>query len=586
MSNKSPDKSITSKVEAALKSCRSAFVSVGFFSMFINLLMLTGPLFMLQVYDRVLASKSQSTLVALVILVAALFIFLGLLELVRTRILARIGEKINQQLSAPSLVATINHAVKQTPNVGTQPIRDLDTLKSFIASNGPATLFDLPWTPIYLAVNFMLHWVLGVFSVLATLFLVIISILNEWLTKPRSEKATTTAVKSAIIAEETRQNAEILTAMGMQKNIQNNWQDLQQETAKSQLSLSNISSLFISISKSSRMFLQSCTLAIGALLVIEQLISPGAMIAASIILTRALAPIDQSIAQWRNFMNARKAYARLKLFLGEETPDTPQMPLPEPKGKITVEKLFLAPPGMKTPVLKSVEFTLNPGEALGILGPTGAGKSCLARALIGTWSPLSGTVRLDGATLEQWNPDQLGPAMGYLPQSVELLSGTIKDNIARFNKNPDPEKIVKAAIAANVHELILTLPDGYDTALGEGGHRLSGGQKQRIGLARALYNDPCYIILDEPNSNLDAEGEQALTNAIGAAKQNGQTVVVVAHRPSALEACDKVLFLRDGKQLAFGERDDILSKILQKPTTNGIQQQQQTNKKTQGGEPS
>lgn len=553
------------KVAVALDKCKSAFISVGFFSMFINLLMLTGPLFMLQVYDRVLASKSLSTLTALVILVATLFIFLGLLEMVRTRILARIADKISTDLRATTLTSTIKHSVLQTPNVGTQPIRDLDTIKNFIGSQGPSSLFDLPWTPIYLAVNFMLHWVLGVFSVLATLFLIILSVINEIMTKPRTDEAMTKAMHTSMIAEETKQNAEILQAMGMEKNILSRWEKLQQEAAKAHLALSNISSAFTTLSKSTRMFLQSCTLAVGAVLVIEQLISPGSMIAASIILTRALAPIDQSIAQWRNFSNARKAYQRLKLFLGEEETTEPQMPLPEPTGKISVEKLFIAPPGIKTPVLRSVDFTLNPGEALGVLGPTGAGKSCLARALIGTWPPLSGAVRLDGATLDQWNPDQLGPAMGYLPQSVELLSGSIKENIARFTSEPDPEKVVQAAVQANVHELILSLPDGYDTMLGEGGHKLSGGQKQRIGLARALYDSPCYVILDEPNSNLDAEGEEALTKAISTAKQNGQTIVVVAHRPSALQACDKVLFLREGKQLAFGPRDEILSKILAKP---------------------
>lgn len=571
MSKTPSHKTTKPKVAAALAKCRSAFISVGFFSMFINLLMLTGPLFMLQVYDRVLASKSLPTLTALVILIATLFLFLGLLEMVRTRILARIADKINTDLRSTTLSATIKHAVLQTPNVGTQPVRDLDTLKNFVGSQGPSTLFDLPWTPIYLAVNFMLHWVLGIFSVLATLFLLIISIINEILTKPRTEEAMTKATGTALMAEETKQNAEILQAMGMEKNILSRWEKVQAEATKSQLSLSNISSVFSSLSKSVRMFLQSCTLAVGAILVIEQLISPGAMIAASIILTRALAPIDQSIAQWRNFANARKAYQRLKSYLGDEDLTEPQMPLPEPKGKITVEKLFIAPPGVKTPILRSIDFTLTPGEALGVLGPTGAGKSCLARALIGTWEPLSGAVRLDGATLDQWNPDQLGPAMGYLPQSVELLSGTVKENIARFTPEPAPEQIVKAAILANVHELVLSLPDGYDTVLGEGGYKLSGGQKQRIGLARALYNDPCYIILDEPNSNLDAEGEAALTKAIASAKNNGQTVVVVAHRPSALQACDKVLFLREGKQLAFGPRDEILSKILANPQSQQAQ---------------
>lgn len=549
-------------ISLALGKCRGAFLSVGLFSMFINLLMLTGPLFMLQVYDRVLASKSQSTLTALLVLVAALFIFLGLLELTRMRILARIAEKFNNDLRTTTFKATLDHAIQQTAHIGTQPIRDLEQIKQFIASPGPATLFDLPWTPLYLIVIFALHSVLGIFSVGSAVFLIIIAIINEKLSKPRIFEAMSKSQITQITSEEARQNAQSLTAMGMQTNLANRWQAMQNEASKAQLSLSNITSLFQSISKSSRMLLQSCVLALGALLVIEGEISPGAMIAASIILTRALAPIDQSISQWRNFLGARKAYERLGLVLSQTQVEKEHMPLPEPKGIVTVSQLIVGAPGSKTPLLRGVEFELEPGETLAILGPTGAGKSCLARVLCGIWPPLSGSVRLDGAALDQWHPDQLGPAMGYLPQSVELLTGTIKDNIARFSPEPDPEKIIEAAKQANVHELVLSFKDGYDTLIGDGGTKLSGGQKQRIGLARALYNDPKFIILDEPNANLDAEGEEALTEAIMQAKQNKQTVILIAHRPSALKACDKVLFIREGRQLAFGPRDEVLQKIL------------------------
>lgn len=560
-----------SQVSQALKKCRSALLSVGFFSMFINLLMLTGPLFMLQVYDRVLASKSQSTLVALLILVAALFVFLGLLELIRTRILARVSDQFSQDLREVTFKATLDHSVKQTASVGTQPIRDLEQVKHFMASPGPSALFDLPWTPLYIAVNFLLHPVLGIFSLCAAVFLIIMSIINEVLSKPRIEESMNKTQRTQITAEEARQNAETLTAMGMQTNVAHRWQEMQNEAGIAQRALSNIASLFQSISKSSRLLLQSCVLAVGALLVIEGQISPGAMIAASIILTRALAPIDQSINQWRNFLGARKAYKRLKLILNHSQTDKDQMPLPEPKGAISVNQLFIGAPGSKTPLLKAIDFSLQPGEALAVLGPTGAGKSCLIRVLSGIWQPLSGTVRLDGAALDQWHPDQLGPAIGYLPQSVELLSGTIKDNIARFTKEPDPEKIIEAAKQANVHNLVLSFKDGYDTFIGDGGEKLSGGQKQRIGLARALYNDPRFVILDEPNANLDAEGEEALTFAINKAKNNGQTVILVAHRPSALKACDKVLFIRDGRQLAFGPRDEVLQKILKSPAEQEAQ---------------
>ena len=555
-------------VSTTLKACRGAFASVGLFSMFINLLMLTGPLFMLQVYDRVLASKSLSTLTALLILVAALFIFLGLLELTRTRILARISEKFSQRLQATTFKATLDHAVRQTANIGTQPLRDLDQVKHFIASPGPATLFDLPWTPLYIAVNFLLHPMLGYFSIGAVILLIIITSLNEALSKDKIDEQMTITQTAHITAEEARANAESLTAMGMQSNLATNWQTVQNQVTNAQLALTNTASLFQSLSKSTRLLLQSCILALGALLVIENSITPGAMIAASIILTRALAPIDQAITQWRAFIGARKAYHRLKLVFDDSQTEHDKMPLPEPKGEIAVEQLFVAAPGTNTPLLKGVNFTLEPGEALAILGPTGAGKSSLSRALAGIWPTLSGNVRLDGATLEQWHPEQIGPAIGYLPQAVELLTGTIKDNIARFEQNPNPEKIIEAARQANVHNLVLSFKDGYDTTIGNGGVKLSGGQKQRLGLARALYNDPAFIILDEPNANLDSEGEEALAEAIVKAKNNQQTIIIVAHRPSALKVCDKVLFIRDGHQLAFGPRDEVLNKILQSPEQN------------------
>jgi len=554
-----------SELSVALQKSRSAFLSVGFFSMFINLLMLTGPLFMLQVYDRVLASKSYSTLTALLVLVIALFIFLGLLEYIRARILSQISEKFSADVREITFKATLDHSVKQTASIGTTPIRDLDQIKQFIGSPGPAILFDLPWTPLYLGVNFILHFILGIFSLCATIFLIIISVINEIMSKPRIEEAMTKAQRSQIIAEEARHNAQSLTAMGMQTNVSNRWQAMQAETGKAQMALSKLANLFQSISKSSRLLLQSCVLAVGAFLVIQGKISPGAMIAASIILTRALAPIDQSIAQWRNFLGARKAYNRLQAILNHSQTSKDQMALPEPKGAISVSQLFVSAPGSKTPLLKALEFSLQPGEALAILGPTGAGKSCLTRVLSGIWAPLSGTVRLDGASLDQWHPDQLGPAIGYLPQSVELLSATIKDNISRFTPDPDPTMIIEAAKQANVHDLVLSFEDGYDTLIGDGGEKLSGGQKQRIGLARALYNEPKFIILDEPNANLDSEGEEALAFAISKAKNNGQTVILVAHRPSALKVCDKVLFIREGRQVAFGPRDEVLQKILKKP---------------------
>lgn len=555
----------TSEVSTALEQSRAAFWSVGFFSLFINLLMLTGPLFMLQIYDRVLTSKSHPTLIALIVLVGGLFLFLGLLEFIRIRILARIGEQFANNLGQKAMRATIEHTVNQTPNMGISPIRDMETIKQFIAGPGPSTLFDLPWTPIYLAVNFMLHWILGLFSVAATLILILIAILNELTSRKLSEKALHASTTSERAAEEARRNAEVITAMGMQQNIEQRWQFIQQQAQTAMLALSNRASIFTSMSKSVRMFLQSLVLAVGALLAINQLISPGAMIAASIILTRALAPIDQSIAGWRSFLNARKSYQRLSHILENVHQETDPMPLPAPKGKVEVEELYLAPPGSRTPLLQGLQFSINPGEALGILGQSGAGKSSLARTLAGIWVPQKGDVRLDGASLSQWSKAQLGAAIGYLPQSVDLHAGTVKENIARLNPDADPNEIIKAAVNAEVHNLILSLPKGYDTELGPGGLSLSGGQKQRIGLARAFFGNPALLILDEPNSNLDQEGEEALFNALTGAKKNGQTIIIIAHRPSAIKIVDKLLYLKEGRQSAFGPRDEILSKILARP---------------------
>lgn len=550
-------------VEAAFEACCHAFKSVALFSLVINMLMLTGPLFMLQVYDRVLASQSLPTLTALFVLVTVLFCFLGLLEFIRTRLLARISDGVSNALEEPAFRATLDHAVSQTANVGLAPLRDLSDLRQFIASPGPPTLFDLPWTPLYIAVNYALHPALGHFSLAAAISMVFLSLINEWASRKPTSTLMSKAQASNIFAEEARQNAESIAAMRMGQAIAGHWQQLERRATTAGISLSNIASLFHSLSKSVRLLLQSAVLALGALLVIEGAITAGVMIAASIILARALAPIDQSISQWRQFLTARQAYKRLRDRLDGPAPlRENKTKLPAPTGRLEVKGLLVAPPGQRKPILTGIEFTLTPGKAMAILGPTGAGKSSLARTLAGIWPPLSGEVRLDGAALAHWRADQLGPAIGYLPQAVDLMTGTIKQNIARFKKSAADETIIQAAKAANVHELILKLPDGYETLIGNGGAKLSGGQKQRLGLARALYNEPRLILLDEPNANLDAAGEEALTSAIRAAKAAGQTIIIIAHRPGALMACDEVLFLEGGRQRAFGPVNETLEKIL------------------------
>ena len=555
-------------VRTALSQSRRAFASVALFTMFINLLMLTGPLFMLQVYDRVLASKSHATLLALFGLVVMLFAFLGLLEFVRSRVLAGIAEKFQNSLNRPVFAATIDRAVSDPrragkETTGTIPLRDLETIRQFISSPGPPSLFDLPWTPLYIAVNFLLHPMLGYFSLAAAGFLIIVSLLNEAFARRPIGEALAASRHTHSAGEEALQNADAIKAMRLDDNLGNKWEELQQTVAEAQRALSKRAAIFHALSKSSRMALQSAILAVGALLVIEQQISPGAMIAASIILARALGPIDQSIAHWRPFLTARRAHARLKQTMADMPPLSDKMQLPPPTGALKVENLHIT--ASRTPLLQGINIELKPGDAMAILGPTGAGKSTLARALCGIWPPASGSVRLDGAALNHWPASQLGPAIGFLPQSVELFTGTVKDNIARLEPAPDPAKVTAAAQKADIHNLILELPDGYDTKIGSGGQTLSAGQKQRIGLARALYNDPRLIILDEPNANLDAAGEDALTLAISNARQSGQTIIIVAHRPSAIEACNKILYLRGGKQVAFGDRDEVLNNILARP---------------------
>ncbi len=549
----------------AFKACRSAFMYTGLFSFFINLLMLTGPLFMLQVYDRVLTSRSVPTLIALTMLVIGLYMFMALLEFVRSRVLVRVGRRLDEQLSGRVFEAIISHALRRTPHVGSQPARDLDSLRQFVAGPGPFAFFDAPWTPVYIAVIFLLHSWLGIFAVVGAIILFIFALMNEMLTRQPSSRANASAIAAHTMTEESRRNAESIGAMGMTSAMRDRWLSKHNEALDDNTHASDRAGTITAMSKATRLMMQSGILGLGAYLAVLQEITPGTMIAASIILSRALNPIEQAITQWRGFIAARKANSRIKAVLEAAPAVEPPMDLPEPEGRLAAENLIVTAPGLDAPLLQGLNFKLDPGEAVGVLGPSGAGKSTLSRALVGVWPILKGTVRLDGAALDQWNPEQLGRAVGYLPQDVELFSGTVAENIARFSAEPDAEAVVKAAKLADVHEMILRLPDGYSTLIGEGGSALSAGQRQRVGLARALYGDPKVVVLDEPNANLDSDGEAAVIHAIEALKASGTTVVVVAHRPSAIHAVDKILFIREGRQLAFGPRDEILAKILKSP---------------------
>ncbi len=558
-------KPATGTISKALKPARTAMLMIGLFSFFVNLLMLTGPLFMLQIYDRVLTSGSIPTLVALSVLVILLYGLYGFLEYVRGRILTRIGRMLDEDLQKPVFHAISYHAIFGARQVRTQPAQDLSTVRQFLSGPAPFSFLDLPWTPIYLFVIFLLHVMLGVAATIAVAILAIFAIINNLITRKHVEKFQQSAHRANLANEETRRNVEIATVLGMMGRLRERWTGSVSESLTSQTIASDRGGLVSAMSKAMRMVFQSGILALGAYLAVLQEISPGTMIAASIIMARALAPVEQVVAQWQPFLNFRKSWKRLDQVLSNTPPDEEKMPLPTPKVHLTAKNLVAYVPGAEKPILSGINFDLPPGSGLGIIGATGAGKSTLARAIIGVWPHIKGDLRFDSATLDQWDRDELGKFIGYLPQDVELFDGTIGENISRFDPQADPREILKAAQAANVHELVLKFKDGYNSRVGEGGTNLSGGQRQRIGLARALYGSPVLVVLDEPNASLDAEGEAALIRSIADTRKNGGTVIVVAHRPSAIAALDSLMVLSEGRQIAYGPKDEVLKQVLAKP---------------------
>jgi PrtD family type I secretion system ABC transporter len=548
-------------LSAAFRSCSGALQSAALFSCIINLLMLVGPLFMLQIYDRVLASKSVPTLIALTILVGGLFIFLGLFDLIRTRIAARTARRVDEQIHGPLFIAALEHEVRRNHHGQTHPLRDLDTVRQFLSGPSLNTLFDLPWTPIYLGVIFLLHPHLGVFALVGTFLLAVLVLLNDrWSGNLFRRSAASTAL-SHRTAEECSRNAAAIRAMGMQAAMQIRWQEIHGKALDDHIAAADRNGALSAAARTLRLFLQSAILALGAYLAIQQEITAGAIVTASIILARASAPIEQGIAHWRSIVQFRTAVPRLERVFADLDERRPRMALPAPKGYLAVEGLVVAPPGEQKPILRQISFSLEPGQALGVIGPTGAGKSTLARALVNVWVPLAGTISIDGAPFNQWDADELGRSLGYLPQEVELFDGTFDENIARFEADASADAVIHAAKLAGVHELILGFPEGYKSRIGEAGAKLSAGQRQRIGLARALYGNPALVVMDEPNANLDAIGEAALSHAIRVLKKRGATVVVIAHRPSAIASVDFILSLNDGRQFAFGRKDDVLGRL-------------------------
>lgn len=554
----------TAGISTFLSHYKAAFLSVGIFSLVVNLLMLTGPMFMLQVYDRVLTSRSMPTLIALSLLAVGLYAFMGVLEAIRSRLLVRMGRSFDEDLSDTSFDCAVIMSVKLgRKSERLDPVRDLDTVRQFISGQGPLAIFDLPWMPAYFAIIFIFHPVLGFVAVAGGLLLLALAILNEAVSRDLMKDVGQHSVRRSGMVEAGRRNGEVLSAMGMLANLRRHWALENNSYLAIHQRASDRAALFSNLTKTIRFVMQSAVLGAGAYLVILQEITPGIMIAASIIMSRALAPVEQAVGNWRGFISARQSLNRLRAALEKFGVEAEHMELPSPVGSLLASNLSVTPPGEMRLVVQNVDFDLAAGDGLGVVGPSASGKSSLARSLVSVWPIARGEIRLDGALLEHWDRDTLGSHIGYLPQDVELFEGTVAENISRFSQDAASGRIIAAARQAGVHEIILRMPDGYDTQIGESGHALSAGQRQRIGLARALFGDPFLVVLDEPNSNLDVDGELALNAALKSVRARGGIAVVIAHRPSALAELNKVLVMSNGRQQAFGDKEQVLSQVLQ-----------------------
>ena len=548
------------EILSSLLAYKRAFATLAIFSGVINLLMLLPSIYMMQVYDRVLSSRSEMTLLMLTLITLGLFLLMSMLEWIRSMILVRISAGLDVTLSPRVFTASFERNLRESSNNPAQMLGDLSTIRQFVTGNGLFAFFDVPWLPIYLLVAFLFHPILGFFTLAGILLLFGLAFWNEIATKKQLSEANQLAASAGNYANNTLQNAEVIESMGMLNNLQKRWYVLQQKIIVLQAEASDKNGRISALTRFIRISWQSMSLGVGAILVIENQITGGVMIACSIVLGRAMAPVEQAIGTWKQLSGVRSSYTRLNKLLQEYPAKSLPMDLLAPEGALTVEHISVAPPGTKQFTLRNVTLNLEPGEILGVIGPSASGKSTLARALVGVWQPQQGTVRIDDADIQQWSRERLGVHMGYLPQDIELFNGSVAENIARFN-DIDSEQVIAAAKLAGVHEMILHLPKGYDTYLGAGGFGLSGGQKQRIGLARAVYGMPALIVLDEPNSNLDDQGEAALVSALLALKSGKSTVVLITHRPSIVASVDKLLLLKDGIPQLFGPRDQVLQSI-------------------------
>jgi ATP-binding cassette, subfamily C, bacterial exporter for protease/lipase len=556
----------------SILSFKSAFKTVGVFSAIINLMMLVPSLYMLQVYDRVLSSRNETTLLMLTIMVVVAFLIMSALEFVRSFVLIRVASQMDMQLNRRVYTAAFEQNLKRAGTNAGQALQDLTTVRQFLSGNALFAFFDAPWFPIYLVIIFLVHPSLGIFALVGTFIHISLALWNERSTKKPLSEANSMAVNASSLATNNLRNAEVIEAMGMLPNFTKRWFSLHANFLNLQAEASEKAGMIGAATKFVRVTLQSLILGYAALLVLDGKITPGMMIVCTILMGRVLNPVEQILGIWRSWSSTKSAYGRLNELLSANPPRTTSMSLPKPTGVLSVESVTAMPPGSPKPVLNNLSFGIIPGDVLGIVGPSGAGKSTLARVMVGIWPTAVGKVRLDNADIYQWNKEELGPSIGYLPQDVELFAGTVSENIARFGE-VNPEKVVLAAKRAGVHEMILYLQQGYDTVLGDGGAGLSGGQKQRLGLARAMYDDPSLIVLDEPNSNLDEVGEQALIAAVQDLRKRGKTIVMITHRSSTIAVTNKLLVLKDGVAHMFGLTGEVLEN-LSKLNQQQIQQSQ------------
>lgn len=556
------------ELQAAKRSVNFFLFCVFLFSVFVNLLMLTGPLFMLQVYDRVLSSHSKATLVTLFILVGLLYTFMGLMDYARGRILARAGARFGEKLSNRVFDATMRKGLHDTPELRVQTgLRDLSNIQSAFASPGFTALFDIPWVPIYFAAIFLFHHLLGWLGIAGGITLITFTALNQIFSKKQVLNAQSQSLRALNYADDIRRKGEIVRALGMLKSVQQRWWDKNLSSQQAMISSSDISGSFSTLTKTFRLFLQSAMLAAGAWLVLENELTPGAMIAGSIILGRALAPIEQSLGQWPMLQKSMASWQEIKKLLAQIPRETDVVKLPRPAAKMSIHNASVYPPGAARATLLGVSLTIEPGEVVGIIGESGSGKSTLARIMTGIWPVSNGKVSFDNAELAQYDSDTLGSYIGFLPQDVTLFDGSVAENISRMSLSPDSKDIIDAAKAALAHEIILTFPKGYNTQIGPNGVQLSGGQKQRIGLARALYGNPELIILDEPNSALDADGSNALNAVVLRLKNEGKAIIIMSHRPSAIAECSRLAILNQGQLIADGPKDEVLAAMASSPNS-------------------